>query len=781
MRAIPLLLLAACLSCAGSEDPTLARGVQHLDPRLEDGRSAAEALATERRVVQEVDLTAGLPEDWGLVNGVDGGPGPRGGRAIALVPDAPGPIGLILPGEHPTHLVNVLELDLAVASQARVDLRWKTSAGAGGLVSAVSAGTGAVETVVLPLLDDPAWIGTARNLFLSPSANKPQGVELLAARLVFDPLVPGVSPDPAQGDVGLVTLDGEGRRAWPMELDQAVSATVTVPAGGRLELALARAPGTPPEELGLAVTLTADGAAEELGTRPLPADAGGWVPAAFDLAAHAGREVTLTFTATGGQPSPSPRARVLLGTPLVRGDLVADRRPNVLLVTLDTLRFDALGANQDAALRLGYTVSDPALVHTPFLDALAARSYLFEEAWSAANSTQPSHASILTGAPVQDHSLFDNFGSLAPANRTLAEELRAAGYETAAVVCQGAISIPAGFGQGFDRFVPASATSITDGRLALDVATAWLREWEAAGEGPFFLWVHLFDPHTPYLLPDGFVEGFAETVGVSLPDPDTAAPLFPPVKVLPPELAFLEGVRSEAYADYLYHVEVTYTDALMGELLAALEPHAADTLVALTSDHGEFLGEGGSYYNHRGLEAETLHVPLFLSLPGQTEGRVVTDRVTSRDVTPTVVSLLGLAEVPEHRDLVAVADRGTARADRRLWFEHANGMQVGFRDERWHFVTTLRSGVELGTRVQATPAGPVVRPVTSEAGDVFLYDWTVDPGLERNLADELPRVVGECLAEVEAYRAAARPVGRVARAVGDDEAAELEALGYTGD
>ena len=108
-------------------------------------------------------------------------------------------------------------------------------------------------------------------------------------------------------------------------------------------------------------------------------------------------------------------------------------------------------------------------------------------------------------------------------------------------------------------------------------------------------------------------------------------------------------------------------------------------------------------------------------------------------------------------------------------------MQVGFRDDRWHFVVTLRSGVELGTQVVETLGGSVVQRITSDEGEVFLYDWTADAALDVNLADREPGVVEECLGLVEAYRASARPVGRGERVIGDAESAELEALGYTGD
>ena len=474
-------------------------------------------------------------------------------------------------------------------------------------------------------------------------------------------------------------------------------------------------------------------------------------------------------------------ARLLLGAPMVLGELARDRRPNLVLVTLDTTRFDAIGPSRAATLRNGETSPDALpLVHTPFLDSFAATSFVFDNAWSAANSTQPSHASILTGVSGQDHNLSDNYGILSDANVTLAERLRAAGYQTAAVTCQRAIGPDAGFGQGFDQFVPAEAVSGTDGRLAVDAARRWLDEWHAEGDRPFFLWVHVFDPHTPYELPKGFLESFAQTVGAPVPPRTVSPPTLPQVQTLPPELAFLRGVNNEALVDYLYHVEVSYTDSLMESLFEALAPVSADTLEILTADHGEFLGERGNYYNHRGLFPETLHVPLVVRLPGQTTGQHVPDRVTSRDIVPTVISVLGLGEVPKNRNLVAVASDG-ADPERRLWFEHANGLKVGCRDAQYHFFTVLRDGFTFGMRTRESPGGPVVEPTPVPKGSVFVFDWTEDPGLTHNLADERPELAARYLQLLAEYRATARPVARQARAISAEEEAALEALGYTGD
>ncbi|MDF1800906.1 MAG: sulfatase [Planctomycetota bacterium] len=788
-----LLLTTGLLGCGKESGPPLATGVQHLDLRLEDGSSPVEALAGARLKLAEFDFSGGLPEGWELTGGkVVEGEASRGGIWIAPLEGSPERPALVFRGAIAATEVNAFDVELAAYSVARSDLVWNGSSPlGGGFRSSITEASAELQTVSFSLLGAETWAGEVNGLLLRPSANRLQGFELTKISFYHEPFAAGDSPSAeglepgstAPADGGLILVGRRSYRAWPADLDQVLQDTVVVPVGGRLELKVARSPGTPNDPIDVTVEARrSDGSVTEVASLTVPDErkqAKSWHTLAADLSAFAGEELTLRFRATSARPSPSPRARVLYGAPLVTGKLIEDRRPNIVLVTLDTLRFDALGSYQSIAAGRPETSPRPELVRTPNLDAFAAAGFVFEDAWSAVNSTQPSHASILTGTSVQDHSLFDNYGSLAPGNTTLAERLRGAGYRTAAVVCQGAISPGAGFGQGFDQFIPSEATSGLDGSIAVEGALEWLAEWE--DEGPFFLWVHLFDPHTPYELPDGFVDEFVADTGIGVPDPLTAEPPLPPVNKLPAELAFLEGIKSEEYADYHYHVEVAYTDRLMGQLLAGLDSRLGDTLAIVTADHGEFLGERGNYYNHRGLFPETLHVPLILRLPGQTDGGRVGQRVTNRDIVPTVLSQLGLVEVPAHRDLVAVAAGSASAQDRVLWFEHANRLQVGCRDEQYHFIATLRDGFQFGTQTVAGPDGPTVSTTVINAGDLFLYDWTVDPGLVDNLAEREPELVAKYQALLEQYRAGARPVGRAARAISDSEAAELEALGYTGD
>jgi len=795
---MPLVLvgLLGLGACSNSSTPRATQRVVHLDPRLPDFRSPSVVLSGATTSIREwtFEEGAGLPPEWQLVGTLEAGIARFGGLVLGPGKGVSHSAALAYTGSVDPAQVNAVEVRAVVAHSARAMVGWQLpGASLPGSCSSLAAESPEPQVLRFSLSALESWMGESAlaGLILRPSENHTQSLELLSIRFLHEGFALGASPlDPApasalaatSGDGGLVTVGGEAYRAWPMDLDQRLEATTDVPKGGRLSLRLAAPSGADTAGLSLVVTaedLDAGGASIQLLDQSVAA--GSWGRVSLDLGALAGKSVRLGFQARAAVPSSTPRARLLLGAPLVLGELAKDRRPNLVLVTLDTTRFDALGPSRGPAAANGETAADKLfLVHTPFLDAFAANSFVFDNAWSAANSTQPSHASILTGLAGQDHSLNDNFGVLSAATVTLAERLRDAGYQTAAVTCQRAIGPDAGFGQGFDQFVPAEAVSGTDGRLAVDAARRWLDEWRAEGDRPFFLWVHVFDPHTPYELPKGFLDTFAKSVGTPVPPKNIVPPTLPRVKVMPPELAFLAGVDNEALVDYLYHVEVAYTDSLMESLFQGLAPTAPNTLAILTADHGEFLGERNNYYNHRGLFPETLHVPLFVRLPGQSEGQRVPDRVTSRDIVPTVIGALGLGDIPAARDLLAVARSG-ADASRRFWFEHANGLAVGCRDEQYHFFTVLRDGYTFGMRTRSSPAGPVVEPAPIPKGSVFLYDWTKDPGLTHSLAAEQPELAAHYLALLAEYRASARPVGHEARAVSAAEEAALEDLGYTGD
>jgi arylsulfatase A-like enzyme/Tfp pilus assembly protein PilF len=276
---------------------------------------------------------------------------------------------------------------------------------------------------------------------------------------------------------------------------------------------------------------------------------------------------------------------------LLAGCDAAGRAPkNVLLVTIDTLRADRLGA---------YGGSVP----TPHLDRLAREGTSFGNAFSASPLTLPSHSSILTGTLPTVHGVRDNGRfRLGAEMETAAEMLKRSGFRTAAFV--GAFPLDSRFGldQGFDVYDdsfggPASRSALAERRGAAVVGVA--RAWLEANRGErTFAWVHLFDPHAPYAPPPPFPAGY-------------------------------EG-------------EVAYVDHVLGDLFSAA---SSETLVIVMADHGEGLGEHGEDTHSLFIYDSTIRIPLLMRGPGIPAGASPSSQVRSIDVLPTILELLGEEEL----------------------------------------------------------------------------------------------------------------------------------------
>ena len=278
---------------------------------------------------------------------------------------------------------------------------------------------------------------------------------------------------------------------------------------------------------------------------------------------------------------------------------------NVLLVTIDTLRADALGSYGGPAA-------------TPNLDRLAASGARFDFAHAHAVVTLPSHASILTGVYPFEHGIHDNAGYRLPEDRlTLAAMLRAEGFATGAFV--GAFPLDSQFGldNGFDvyddRFGYAEGPSdFTIAERPAEAVVDTARTWIESQAGPWFAWVHLFDPHAAYAPPPPF---------------------------------------DARYAASPYHGEVAYTDHALGPLLDTARGDGRPTLVVVTADHGEALGEHGERTHGLFAYEATLRVPLILAqLRGSDDagdaGVVSADPVRHVDIVPSVLDALVLPAPP---------------------------------------------------------------------------------------------------------------------------------------
>ena len=530
-----------------------------------------------------------------------------------------------------------------------------------------------------------------------------------------------LAPIPAPAEGGGLTFPAGSSLAWTRPIPPAARLRAVVSEGS---IALrAHRDGRDPEALGSAA------AGETL-------DA--------DLGALAGETVRLELVAEG--------ATQIAGAAIV----VPEPEPNeltrpehLLVVLVDTLRADKLGP-----------YSPETRVQTPGLDAFVRQATTFARAHSQENWTKPSVATLLTGLMPWEHTATQH-ESVVPSSLTLLPEiLEERGFQTGAFIANGYVSDRFGFDQGWGSY----RNYIREGRrtraenVAGDVL-AWLDRRDE--DKPFFLYVHTIDPHVPYRPPDADLALYGDPSYRGAVDFSRDATLLENVKRGRVRL----NARDRSHLEALYDGEITYHDRHFRSILEGLERRglAASTMVVMTSDHGEELFDHGSVGHGHSVYEELLHVPLFVKLPGEIPRRV--DRsVGLVDVMPTVLEAFGLpaADLPGRSFLDAL--RGNQRAERgtvSAFMDHWRTLNVG----RWKLVE---------------------RPGRAPR----LYDLDEDPKEENDLADARPIVrtwlrglLGIRLAETmpadtpTRRRRAPRPERTV---IDDETAAQLRALGYTG-
>ncbi len=314
--------------------------------------------------------------------------------------------------------------------------------------------------------------------------------------------------------------------------------------------------------------------------------------------------------------------------------------PNVLLITVDTLRADHLGA-----------YGSP-FASSPAMDALSEQGVLFERAVAASPMTAPSHATIMTGRYVREHSVgFANGQTRLVGATTLAQRFHESGYQTAAFVGNVILRRSGGLARGFDVYDDELPTQERNRPLIFEriatATTARALQWLRDVDGPFFLWVHYQDPHGPYAPPERYVGRFeVPPVGRDDPLPVVSSPFgyrgIPAYQVLPN--LFRPSVYRSRYAD-----EIFFADAAIGVLLRAVGSRSSEQnppVLLVTADHGESLGERERYFSHGSDGFPALaHVPFFLVAPG-VPARRVNSVVSHVDVVPTLLALADLPPIP---------------------------------------------------------------------------------------------------------------------------------------
>jgi choline-sulfatase len=393
-------------------------------------------------------------------------------------------------------------------------------------------------------------------------------------------------------------------------------------------------------------------------------------------------------------------------------------RPNLLLVTIDTLRADHLGC-------YGYRAAA-----TPALDALSARGVRFRTAVAHVPLTGPSHASILTSRTPLGHGVRDNGGYVLPAAvRSVAEDLKLAGYRTAAFVSGFPLKRRFGLDRGFDTYDDQLPRGKDARRTAYvertadrttEAALRWLEKapLPAASTAPFFLWVHYYDPHAPYEAPAEFT----------------------------------------ARAASPYDGEIAFVDAQLARLLRRAEQGPTPTLVLVTADHGESLGEHGEDTHGIFLYDSTLRVPLLLAGPGVPSGRVVETVARGIDVAPTLLDYAGL----------------TARGmEGRSLRSAASGAEL---EDAPAYAESLHSQLQYGWA--PLHAWRTARYKLIEAPRPELYDLQSDGQESQDLSARDPARLEGMRGELRKLMATTAP--SAAGEVDPETAQRLAALGYVG-
>jgi len=401
----------------------------------------------------------------------------------------------------------------------------------------------------------------------------------------------------------------------------------------------------------------------------------------------------------------------------------AKPQPNVVVITIDTLRADHLGC-------YGYKQ-----IRTPNIDALAAESARFERAYTPVPVTLPAHTAIFTGTYPTLSGMHDFSGNkLNPTQPTLASVLKQQGYVTGAVIGSAVLDSRFGLNQGFDfyydhfDFSRLQESNLEEmerpGNVVADVALDWLGKNRGS---KFFLWMHLYDPHYPYRPPAPY---------------------------------------SEQYKDRLYDGEIAFADAQVGRLIAYLKAKDLyrNTLIVLTGDHGESLGEHGEKTHGLFIYNATLHVPVIVHLPGASAAKVIPELVSLTDLMPTVLQALKI-EAPSQvqgRSLLALLTTKREEDARNLYAEtflprlHFNWSELrSVETEKYQFI---------------------------QAPKPELYDLATDPRETRNLFAEKKAVSDELQARLSTLVRQYSADQELAEKTGLDPALmeRLKSLGYAG-
>ena len=442
-------------------------------------------------------------------------------------------------------------------------------------------------------------------------------------------------------------------------------------------------------------------------------------------------KVRLRFETRDAGDRPGRSSLPVWGDPTILSPEKETLRPRrIVLISLDTLRARSMST-------YGHGTAT-----TPFFTELARTSALFENAFTTFSNTLGSHMSMLTGLYPGRHLVLDAPDQLGRSERTLAEHLRQAGYETAAFT-ENALLRAGQFRRGFGTYFEEKEFRMGAGTAerTFERSLAWARD---QGESPFFLFIHTYQVHAPYQPRSG-----------TGPPVDIATLL---------QSENVDGVRLD------YEQEIVELDALLRKLLAELAKLGPEEelLVVITADHGEEFREHGAML-HTQLYDEVMHIPLLLHWPGVIPGGLRDKTPVSLvDIVPTVLALAGLpADGVDGQNLVPLLEGGSL--GRKAVFGHGHHGPAG------------------GPQRKLVGRSSTAKCMLRESdGKFHCYDLSADPGEERPLPSDASPEISLLSEEVRAYgeqfrarRAEKKPRKEVATPEVDPQRAQkLRALGY---
>jgi arylsulfatase A-like enzyme len=424
--------------------------------------------------------------------------------------------------------------------------------------------------------------------------------------------------------VANVRLGDEERQAIALSRESTLRYHVLVPANGSLGFGVGvEGEGDAP----FSIAVTADGQpTTQLFTGMA---SGAWTDHKVDLSRFAGETVRVDLSAEG-----QGTGRLAWNSPRILVPPVPERKlepaKNVVVVVIDTLRADKLRP-----------FNPQTRVKTPAIDQFASDGAVFELAQAPENWTKPSVASILTGLHPQTHQQKTGDAALPSSAELLSEHLQGEGFATGGFIANGYVSDRFGFDQGWDDYTNyIREEKSTEAKDVFDDAGNWI---EAHKDGRFFAYIQTIDPHVPYDPPGKYLQMYDPSEYAGQIRPRMTGDLLEKAKRNPPQVVF--DARDKRQLEALHDGEITKHDHFFGAFLERLSELglANDTLIVVTSDHGEEFDDHGSWGHGHSVYQELLHVPLMFRLPNRVPaGTKVGEAVSTLDISATVTDLLGV-------------------------------------------------------------------------------------------------------------------------------------------